>query len=312
MNSKIAFIFPGQGSQHIGMGKDLLENYKEAENIFSKANKILGFDIKKLCIEGPEDELNNTCNTQPALFTVSMIINNILRDRGIIPDVLAGHSLGEYSAFCSAGAFSFSEGIKLVRKRGNFMNQALAPGEGSMAAIIGLKKEKIESLCSNIEEVVEIANFNTPSQIVVSGTAAGIKEIIKSASNEGAKKVVELDVSGPFHSSLMKPARDNLQKALKQIDFKQIEIPVVVNAHARYVNDIDQIKKALLAQLVSSVLWVDSMELMIENGIKVFVEVGPGRILKGLMRRIDRSVDVYSVNDVKSLHKFIARYEGSI
>ncbi len=312
MDKNIAFIFPGQGSQHIGMGKDIIEKYKIAEDLFTEASELLGFDLKKLCLEGSEDDLNNTCNTQPAIFTISMIFDRILKEQGIFPQALAGHSLGEYSAFCSAGAFSFSEGVKLVRKRGNFMNQALSSGEGSMAAIIGLKKDKIESLCEQIDEVCEIANFNTPSQIVVSGTAKGIKEIIKLTRSEGAKKVIELDVSGAFHSSLMVPARKKLDTALNKIDIKHIEIPVMVNAHACYLKKIDEIKDALSAQMENSVLWVNSMQLMIEKGIETFVEVGPGRVLKGLMRRIDRSVDVYSVRDINSMEKFINRYEGSI
>ncbi len=310
--NKVAVIFPGQGSQYPGMGKELIKNFNFAEKMFIEAGEILGINLKKLCIEGPEDELNNTQNTQPAIFTLSMILYKLLiNNSSIRPAVFAGHSLGEYSAFCAAGAFNFSEGVALVRKRGKFMNQALPAGKGSMAAIIGLNKDIISELCNNIDEVCEIANFNTPSQIVVSGTSSAIKQIIRLARKEGAKKVVELDVSGPFHSSLMKPARENLKKVLENIDIKSIDIPVVVNAYAREVKEVDEIKKALLAQLINNVLWVDSMQLIIEKGIDTFIEVGPGRTLKGLMRRIDRNVKVDNVKDVKSLEKFIVNQEGS-
>ncbi len=307
MGDEIAFIFPGQGSQFVGMGKDLVENYNSAAELMDKANHILDLDLKEICIEGPEDKLNHTANTQPAIFLISMIINNLLVEQGIKPDVVAGHSLGEYSALAAAGVFTFAEGLNLVRKRGQLMDEALPAGMGTMAAVIGLEQDKILSICKNIDGVCEIANYNCPGQIVISGTKAAINEAVKLCNNAGAKKVIELDVSGPFHSSLMEPAREKLKSEIDKLSMSSPAVPVVVNAFAKYTQKVEDVKKALVAQLTSSVRWSESMKKIINNGINTFIEVGPGRTLKGLMRRINRSVQVYSINDLASLEKVLTQ-----
>ena len=312
MTNKIAFLFPGQGAQYVGMGKELMEEFSAAREIMDKADQILDTDIKRICLEGPKEDLNHTSNTQPAIFTVSMMANQILTDRGIIPTIVAGHSLGEYSALAAARSFSFEDGLNLVRKRGIFMDEALPAGLGSMAAIIKLDQEKIAEICDKVDGVCEIANYNSPSQIVISGEKEAIGEAVELAKEAGALKAVELDVSGPFHSTLMEPAREKLSEEINKVDLTDPSVPVVANASASKQDTADSIKENLLAQLTSSVRWIESMELMIDNGIDTFIEVGPGRVLKGLMRRIDRSVNVYNVQDVKSLNKTLDKLEVDV
>lgn len=307
MTNKIAFLFPGQGSQYVGMGKELVENYSSAANVLERANSVLDFDIKKLCFEGPVEELNDTRNTQPAIYTVSMMVNEVLREHGLKPSVVAGHSLGEYTALAVAGVFSFEEGLRLVRKRGIFMNNALPAGQGTMAAVIGLDNEQILSLCQKVNGICEVANFNSPQQIVISGEVAAVKEAIDLADREKAKKVVQLDVSGPFHSSLMMPAREKLKKEIDKLDFNEPQIPIIANVTADYVTTSEEIRQALIEQLTKSVRWVDSIKLMISNGVDTFIEVGPGRVLKGLMRRIDKSVKAFNVEDKRSLEKLLLK-----
>jgi [acyl-carrier-protein] S-malonyltransferase len=310
--NEIGFIFPGQGAQYVGMGQELVEEFSEAQELFTKANDILGIDLKQICQKGPEEELNHTSNTQPAIFTVSMIIDNILKNSGIKPSIVAGHSLGEYSALASSNAFSFREGLQLVRKRGLLMDEALPAGLGSMAAIIKLDKNIIIEICEKVDGVCDVANYNSPSQIVISGEKDAIKEAVEMAKEKGALKAIELDVSGPFHSSLMEPAREKLSQEINKVKLTKPIVPIVANASAESTEDIDKIKENLLAQLTSSVRWVESMELMINQGINTFVEVGPGKVLKGLMRRINRSVDVYNVQDVKGLTKTLDKLGTSL
>ena len=312
MSKGIGFIFPGQGAQYIGMGKELIEEFPKANKLINQANNILGIDLKKICLKGPEEELNHTSNTQPAIFTVSMMASKILNDKGIKPAMVAGHSLGEYSALAAAKAFSFEEGLQLVRKRGLLMDEALPAGLGSMAAIIKLEQEKIAEICDEVDGVCEIANYNSPSQIVISGDKDAIKEAVKMAKNEGALKAIELEVSGPFHSRLMEPAREKLSKEINKVDLTDTVVPIVANVSADKFDDIPNIKENLLAQLTSSVRWIESMELMIDEGIDTFIEVGPGKVLKGLMRRIDRSVDVYNVQDVHSLRKTLNKLDTNV
>ena len=303
--SKIGFIFPGQGAQEAGMGQELYNEYPEIADFFDRSEKILNLDLKRICFEGPEFDLNLTENTQPALFTMSAAIDSYLKNQGIIPDLVAGHSLGEYSALTSAGAIDFEENLKLVRQRGQAMEEALPAGLGTMAAIIGLDIDTIEDICSKVVGVCEIANINTPNQIVISGEKEAIATAMDRLNNAGAKKVVELSVSGPFHSSLMEPAVTRLKSVIKNVEIKDADIPIISNATAEKIIENNKIEENLVAQLTSSVRWVESINLMIEEGVDTFVEVGSGRVLKGLLRRIDRSVDCYSTRNVKDLKKVI-------
>lgn len=304
MSNNIAFVFPGQGSQYVEMGKDFYDNYEVAREYFDKANEILDIDLKKLCFEGPEDKLTETQNTQPAIFTVSMIAYEILKAEGIEPKMVAGHSLGEYAALCSAGVFDFETGLKLVRKRGELMASAVSEGsKGTMAAIIALKRDKIEEICSEVEGVCELANINSPIQIVISGEEKAVHSAMEKAEEAGAKKIVELNVSSAFHSQLMEPAKNKLEEYINTIEFNDPEVPVIANSTADFVENREEIVAALKEQLTNPVRWVESMELMGENDIELALEVGPGRVLKSLMRRIDRSIKTYNVQDQASLEK---------
>jgi [acyl-carrier-protein] S-malonyltransferase len=304
MSDNIAFVFPGQGSQYVEMGKDFYDNYEVARKYFDKANEILDIDLKKLCFEGPEDELTETQNTQPAIFTVSMIAYEILKAEGIEPKMVAGHSLGEYAALCSAGVFDFETGLKLVRKRGELMASAVSEGsKGTMAAIIALKRDKIEEICSEVDGVCELANINSPIQIVISGEEKAVHAAMEKADEAGAKKIVELNVSSAFHSQLMEPAKNKLEEYINTIEFNDPEVPVIANSTADFVKNREEIVAALKEQLTNPVRWVESMELMGENDIELALEVGPGRVLKSLMRRINRSIKTYNVQDQASLEK---------
>jgi len=304
MSENIAFLFPGQGSQYVEMGKDFYDNFAVAREYFDKANQVLDIDLKKLCFEGPEDELTETQNTQPAIFTVSMIAYEILKDKGVEPSMVAGHSLGEYTALCAAGVFDFETGLKLVRKRGELMASAVADGsKGTMAAIIALDREKIEEICGEVAGVCELANINSPMQIVISGEEEAVHTAMEKADEAGAKKIVELNVSSAFHSQLMEPAKNKLKEYIQSVQFKDPKVPVIANSTADFVKNKEEIVTALEKQLINPVRWVESMELMGENGIERALEVGPGRVLKSLMRRIDRSIKTYNIQDSASLEK---------
>ena len=304
MSENIAFVFPGQGSQYVEMGKDFYDNFAVAREYFDKANQVLDIDLKKLCFEGPEDELTETQNTQPAIFTVSMVAYEILKDKGVEPSMVAGHSLGEYAALCAAGVFDFETGLKLVRRRGELMASAVSDGsKGTMAAIIALDREKIEEICEEVEGVCELANINSPMQIVISGEEEAVHVAMQKADEAGAKKVVELNVSSAFHSQLMEPAKNKLKEYIQSMEFNDPQVPVIANSTADFVKNKEEIVSALEKQLTNPVRWVESMELMGENGIERALEVGPGRVLKSLMRRIDRSIKTYNIQDSASLEK---------
>ena len=303
--SKLAFVFPGQGSQRVGMGEDLAEEYEIVEDTFQRANQVLDINIQELCFSGPEDKLTETANTQPAILTTSIAFYKLLLEEGIEPDVVAGHSLGEYAALVAAGVLDFEQGVKLVRKRGKLMSQADPEGKGTMAAIIGLDAAEVEEVCQQGSEfgVVETANYNCPGQIVISGEKEAVEKTTELAKEAGAKKAVILNVSGPFHSSLMESAGEKLAAYLEEIEFNDAKIPVITNVNAEPTTDAAKIKKALIQQISGAVKWEESIRKMIDDGVETFIEVGPNRVLKGFMRRIDRSANALNVRNLRSLNK---------
>jgi [acyl-carrier-protein] S-malonyltransferase len=307
--SKITFLFPGQGSQSVGMGRELASAFPIAQQTFSEANEALGFDLAKLCFEGPEDQLRLTEFTQPAIFTVSVAVLRVLADAGVRPDYVAGHSLGEYSANVAAGVFDFASGVRTVRRRGQLMQQAVPAGQGAMAAVLGMQAEAVAAVCRDAAGEtgvpVEPANLNSPEQIVISGAAAGVERAAALAKERGAKRAVLLPVSAPFHCSLMQPAQDALAPVLSEISFGAAKVPVVVNVDAALVTDGVALRDALVRQVTGAVRWTESMKLLIDQGVTTFVEVGPGKVLSGLMRQIDRGQTCLQVDDSAGVEKVV-------
>lgn len=301
----IAFIFPGQGSQYVGMGKELFENFSVAKKVFEEADDALHLSISALCFKGPEEALKLTENTQPAVLTTSIAAFKVLQEeKGITPQFTAGHSLGEYSALVVSGALTFSEAVKMVRLRGKFMQEAVPVGEGAMAAVLGMERERVEKLCEEISygEVLTPANFNCPGQIVIAGHSKAVERAIERIKQEG-KKAVLLPVSAPFHSPLMKPAGERLEKALEEISVSDLKVPVVTNVEAEVNTSKDRVKGLLVAQVSSPVRWEESMRKMIEKGIEHLFEIGPGKVLSGLMKRIDSRVETKNLEDLQTLKK---------
>ena len=301
--SKIAFIFPGQGAQKAGMGKDFYENSKTAAEVIDRASELLGLDMKALCFE-ENDLLDQTEYTQAALVTVCMAMEKVLRERGLAPDVTAGLSLGEYCAIASAGGMSTENAITTVRKRGILMQNAVPGGQGAMAAVLGLDAGKIEEVLADRSGVM-IANYNCPGQIVITGWKEDVEQAADALKEAGAKRVLPLNVSGPFHSSLLEQAGEELEKELEQVDFSDLQIPYVTNVTAEYVTDITKTKELLARQVASSVRWQQSMELLIADGVDTFVEIGPGRTLAGFLRKINREVKVYNVGTWEDVDKVV-------
>jgi [acyl-carrier-protein] S-malonyltransferase len=303
--SQIAYIFPGQGSQYVGMGKDLYESSASARALFNKADDILGFSLSKICFEGPEAELKQTKNTQPAIFLHSIVLVRILEAREAA--MTAGHSLGEYSALVYAGAISFEDGLKIVRLRGELMQQAGEEQPGTMAAIVGIDKPVLENLCldASAAGIVQCANFNSPGQIVISGSVPGVRKAMEIAKTSGAKLVKELVVSGAFHSPLMQSAKVNLQNALQKVTINNTDIPVYANVTAKPVTKADEIRQLLVDQLTCPVRWEDSVRQMIADGAKKFIEIGPGKVLQGLVKRIDAGADASGIDKIAELEKTI-------
>ena len=301
--SKIAFIFPGQGAQKAGMGKDFYENSKTAAEVIDRASELLGLDMKALCFE-ENDLLDQTEYTQAALVTVCMAMEKVLRERGLAPDVTAGLSLGEYCAIASAGGMSTENAITTVRKRGILMQNAVPGGQGAMAAVLGLDAGKIEEVLADRSGVM-IANYNCPGQIVITGWKEDVEQAADALKEAGAKRVLPLNVSGPFHSSLLEQAGEELGKELEQVDFSDLQIPYVTNVTAEYVTDITKTKELLARQVASSVRWQQSMEFLIADGVDTFVEIGPGRTLAGFLRKINREVKVYNVGTWEDVDKVV-------
>lgn len=305
---KIAFVFPGQGAQQVGMGRDAYEGHEGAKQLFHQADSVLGYDLSALIFNGPEEELKLTYHTQPALLTTSMAYLEVLKDKGVRPDYAAGHSLGEYSALVAGGALSFTDAVSLVRKRGKLMDRAVPAGQGAMAAVLGAEREALTALCRSITETVgpvETANINCPGQIVVSGSVEGVGAVVARGKQEaGAKRVIPLEVSGPFHSSLMKPAADGLKQSLEEIELKDAHIPIVANVTAEAVTAADQIRSLLVEQVVSPVLWEDSVRWMLEQGVDTFVEIGSGNVLSGLIKKINRDARIITVNSMEAAESF--------
>jgi len=305
---KIAFVFPGQGSQYIGMGKDLVAKFSYTKRFFDDANQALGFDLQKLCFDGPESELKKTEITQPAILTISAICLEAMKSFGNIKaEAVAGHSLGEYSALYSAGSISFKDVVKLVNLRGKFMQEAVPVGEGTMAAILGMDHNIVREICLKASKkgTVEAANINSPGQIVISGKVAGVAEAIRLCKEAGAKRAIELQVSAPFHSSLMKSAADKLQEELNKLQIKDASIPVVSNVTANYVTDATVIKELLVKQMTSPVLWENSIMKLANDGFDTFIEVGPGKVLTGLIKKISPKASLYNIGDAASLGSFL-------
>lgn len=299
-----AFIFPGQGAQVVGMGKDFYEKYEESREIFDKASELLGFDMKDLCFENEKD-INITEYTQPALLTVSVAILRVLEQKGIRPDVCAGLSLGEYCAMVASEVMSFEDAVKTVRQRGILMQEAVPLGVGAMCAVLGLDGETVNKVCQGVDDVY-VANYNCPGQIVISGKAEAVEQAAGLLKEAGAKRCMMLNVSGPFHSPLLREAGDKLAEVLKDVKLNDgFTIPYVTNVTAEYVNTTEEIRELLRKQVSSSVMWQQSVENMIAKGVDTFVEIGPGKTLAGFMKRINKEVRMVNIGSVEDLEKAV-------
>ncbi|QOY34433.1 ACP S-malonyltransferase [Anaerobacillus isosaccharinicus] len=310
---KIAFIFPGQGSQAVGMGKALADSNDAVAAIFKRADERLETQLSKIIFEGPEEELTLTTNTQPALLTTSIAILEAFKEAGITADFVAGHSLGEYSALVAAEAISFEDAVYAVRKRGAFMEAAVPAGLGAMAAILGMERQLLKEVTEEISlkgHPVELANLNCPGQIVISGSKEGVAKAAEVAKEKGARRIIPLQVSGPFHSSLMKPAAERLAEVLNSIDIQDAKIPVIANVCATAVTSGEAIKENLVQQVFSPVLWEDTVNYLLNEGVDTFIEIGSGNVLSGLVKKIDRKVNVHAVNDGETMVKTIESLKG--
>ena len=307
---KVAFVFSGQGAQKIGMGKELYENYAVFKKTFSEASSALGFDIGQMIFEGDEETLMLTENTQPSVVTMSVGAYRILKDYGIKPDVVAGLSLGEYSAHVASGTMEFSDAVRLVKKRGKFMQEEVPVGKGAMAAILGMTSDDVIKCCKEASEfgICEPANFNCPGQVVVSGEVLPVEKCCEIAKEMGAKRAMLLPVSAPFHCSMLLGAGEKLAAELQNISLNQMNIPLITNVTADYVGSQGEVKNLLKRQVSSSVKWEESVRKMIEDGVDTFVEIGPGKTLSGFIKKIDKEISVYNVEDMASLEKTLEAF----
>ena len=309
----LAFLFPGQGSQYAGMGKALAEVFPVARAVFEEADRALRFALSRLCFEGPEDELKLTANTQPAILTVSVAAYRVLEEKGVRPAFVAGHSLGEYSALVAAGSLALADAVRVVRKRGTYMQDAVPAGEGAMVAILGLAADRLAEICRQAAQgqVVSPANLNSPGQIVISGHTTAVERAMEAAVAAGAKRAIRLPVSAPFHCSLLEPVARRLATDFESIRFADLRVPLVTNVDADLVTSGAAARDALLRQVPAPVRWEESMRKLIAQGCNTFVEVGPGRVLTGLLRQIDSSKTGLNIEDPESLERALARLQGA-
>jgi [acyl-carrier-protein] S-malonyltransferase len=311
---KLAFVFPGQGSQAVGMGKDLQASFPEARAVFDEVDAALGEPLSRLCFEGPEDRLKLTANTQPAILTASVAAAAVLANRGVVPELVAGHSLGEYSALVAVGACGAADAAKAVRARGTFMQEAVPAGKGAMSAVLGLDPAKVKEVCAAVAaetgEVVSPANYNEPAQTVIAGAAGAVERAGAKLKEAGAKRVLPLPVSAPFHCALMTPVKARLEPVLRGITWRAPLRPVVTNVEAKPNADAARIVPLLVEQVTAPVRWIECVEELVRQGVTRVVEVGPGKVLSGLARRIDKSLEVWNVEDRASLDKTLAALKG--
>jgi [acyl-carrier-protein] S-malonyltransferase len=305
---EIAFVFPGQGAQYAGMGREVSEKFPVARRVFEEADAALGFPLSRLCFEGPEDELKLTENTQPAILTTSIALFRILEEKGIQPDFVAGHSLGEYSALVAAGALKLSDAVTLVRRRGSYMQEAAPVGEGAMAALLGLDLPAVHAVCERASQgqVVSAANLNSPGQVVIAGNREAVERAVPLAKEAGAKRAILLQVSAPFHCALLKPAEDRLAVDLEKISFSDLRCALVTNVDAAPIRTAEEARSALKRQVSRPVRWEESVRRLLDEGVRTFVEVGPGKVLLGLIKSIDKSVTMLNVEDEKSVENTLS------
>lgn len=301
--SKIAFVFPGQGAQFVGMGKDIYENNETARQEFDKIFSNLSFDLKTAMFEGPEETLKKTKYTQPAIVAMSLVLEKLVRSKGIKPDFVAGHSVGEYAAFGSGEFLTLSDAVKLTAFRGETMNEIAESVNGGMAAIIGMDSEKIKEVLKTVDGVVEAVNFNEPKQTVIAGEKSAIEKACAALKEAGAKRALPLAVSGPFHSSLMKPAGEKLKEEAEKYDFREGTAKLVANTTAEIISSPEEIKKEIYAQSFGPVKWVDTVNRLKENGVDTIYEIGPGKVLAGLIKKIDKELTVININSLEDVEK---------